>query len=227
MRDGIFPRFLPADEVERCAFEILLEDVPGEAASTRATLTSRIALAGGISRKRTHAAITLGGSAAALPAPHIAGDFELPSDRAYAELIPFGPRYCNLRGTIQLGRDGGSAWVRSPEPAFPDPSRAGCPYLFDSAMHLACLWGQRYAGVVAYPTGFSARVIASPLAHGQCRCVVAPRSVAPPQLTFDLWLIDEDHRVCDATVGLALAPLHRGGQPPDWIVHPQAARGTP
>jgi len=225
MRDAIFPRFLPADEVERCTFELTLEDVEG--AGTRATLTSRIALAGGIGRTRTHAAITLGGSATALPAPQVVGDFELTAERAYTEVIPFGPRYRNLRGPIQLGRDGGSAWVRSPEPAFPQPSRAGCPYLFDSAMHLACLWGQRYAGVVAYPTGFSARVIASPLAHGQRRCVVVPRSIEPRALTFDLWLTDEDHRVCDAIIGLAMAPVARGQEPPAWIVHPRATQGTP
>ena len=229
MRDAVFPRFLPADEVERCAFEISSEERPGGTATvaTRATLTSRIALAGGISRTRTHAAVTFGGQSATLPAPQVAGDFELSADRVYAELIPFGPRYRNLRGAIQLGHSGGTAWVGSPHPAFSEPSRAGCPYLFDSAMHLACLWGQRYAGVVAYPTGFSARVIASPLAHGQRRCVVAPRSVEPMKLTFDLWLADEDHRVCDAIVGLAMAPLVRGSKPPAWIVHPQAPKGTP
>jgi hypothetical protein len=227
MRDASFPRFLPADEVERCTFEILFEELLGEAATTRATLTSRIALAGGIRRTRTHASVTFGGPAPALPAPQVAGDFELSANRAYAELIPFGPRYRNLRGEIRLGRDGGSAWVRSPQPTFSQPSRAGCPYLFDSAMHLACLWGQRYAGVVAYPTGFSSRVIASPLAHGQRRCIVAPRSMAPRALTFDLWLTDEGHGVCDAVIGLAMAPLARGAPPPAWIVDQQAPRGTP
>jgi hypothetical protein len=227
MRDAIFPRFLPADEVERCTFEMTLEHVQGEATDTRATLTSRIALGGGISRTRTHASVTLGGSATVLPAPHIVGDFELSADRAYTELIPFGPRYRNLRGAIQLGQYGGTAWLCSPEPAFPYPSRAGCPYLFDSAMHLACLWGQRYAGVVTYPTGFTARVLAWPLAHGRRRCTVAPRAIKPPELTFDLWLTDEDQRVCDAIVGLAMTPLVRGPQPPAWIVHSQATLGTP
>jgi len=227
MREAVFPRFLPADEVESSAFELTLEDVPGEAPSTRATLTSRIALAGGINRTRIHAAVTLGGSAAVLPAPNILGDFELSADRAYTELIPFGPRYRNLRGAIQLGLDGGSAWVRSPEPGFPKPSRAGCPYLFDSAMHLACLWGQRYAGVVTYPTGFSARVLASPLTHGQRRCVVVPKAIEPRRLTFDLWLTDEDHRVCDATIALAMTPLTRGPRPPAWVVHTEATRGKP
>lgn len=230
LRDAVFPRFLPADEVERCTFEISLEELLGEdMAGTHATLTSRIALAGGISRTRTHAAVTFGGPVSPLPLPPamIACDVEVSADRAYAELIAFGPRYRNLHGGIQLGHGGGTAWVRSPEPASPEPSRAGCPYLFDSAMHLACLWGQRYAGVVAYPTGFSARVIASSLAHGQRRCVVAPKSAESRGLTFDLWLTDENHRVCDTIVGLTMAPLLGDAQPPSWIVHPQAPQRTP
>jgi len=251
MREALFPRFLPKDEVAQCTFNVALEDVDVKdaQASTRATLTSRIALAGGICRTRTHAAVTLGGRAMVLPLTATAidcdldCDLELSPERAYAELIPFGPRYRNLHGAIRLGRGGGTAWVGSPEPAGPEPSRAGCPHLFDSAMHLACLWGQRYAGVVTYPTGFSTRVITSPLAHGQRRCVVVPTSagkaVGKPigkpiglaasarGLTFDLWLSDENHRVCDAIVGLAMVPLARGAQPPAWIVHPQTPNTTP
>jgi hypothetical protein len=231
MRDAVFPRFLPTDEVGRCTFEISLEEIPAEdaTASTRATLTSHIALAGGIRRTRTHAAVTFGGSASPMPLPpaEIACDVEVSAQRVYAELIPFGPRYRNLHEEIRLGRDGGTACVRSPEPPGPEPSQAGCPYLFDSAMHLACLWGQRYAGAVAYPTGFSARAIVSPLAHGQRRCVVAPKTVDARGLAFDLWLTDENHRVCDTILGLAMAPLARGNQPPAWIVDAQAFHHTP
>jgi hypothetical protein len=148
-------------------------------------------------------------------------DFEMPSERAYAELIKFGPRYRNLRGSVRLGSAGATGRVCSPEPPFAEPSRAGCPYLFDSAMHLACLWGQRYAGYVAYPTGFTARVIAAPVARGERFCTVVPRSVDPDRLSCDVWLTDTEQRVCDVVVGLAMVPLVGGPQPPTWIVHPQ------
>lgn len=231
IRDAIFPRFLPAEEIPRCTFEMAFDDAlaEGTKVGTRVTLTSRISLAGGISRTRTHAAATFDGSMPLLPlpAPTLDYELELPVDRVYSELIPFGPRYRNLRGTVRLARSGGTSCVRSPEPAGPEPSRAGCPYLFDSAMHLACLWGQRYAGVVSYPTGFSTRALAIALAHGERRCVVAPKSVAPPGLGFDLWLTDENGRVCDTIAGLVMVPLAGSPRPPDWIVHPQALLRAP
>ena len=213
MRDAVFSRFLPADEIERCTFDIALEELATEGAGTRAILSSRIGLAGGMRRTRMHAAVTLGGTAKASALPSLTTNFMISAERAYSELIPFGPRYRHLRGDIHLGQEGATARVVSPEPAFPDPSRAGSPHLFDGAMHLACLWGQRYAGVVAYPTGFSSRVIASPVAHGQRRCVVTPKAMGESLLAFDLWLTDDNHRVCDSITDLTMLPLANGRKP--------------
>jgi hypothetical protein len=232
MRDASFPRFLPVEEVRRCTFEVTLEEEasdPGMGTRTRATFTSRIALGGGIHRTRTHAAVTFGGPVPEIPQPPaaIAPDVELPAARVYQDLIPFGPRFCNLRGLVRLGREGGMGTVRSPDPPRSDLSLAGCPYLVDSAMHLACLWGQRYAGYVAYPSGFAARVIASPIMHGQRRCIVVPRSVGSRHMSCDLWLTDEAGRVCDAIVGLIMTPLATGALPPAWLVHPLGPQHLP
>lgn len=208
-----FPRFLPATDIERCTFELLAD---GE----KLSLSSKITLPNGIQRTREHAVITLGNQATVSSPPAIDAEFELAAERVYRELIPFGPRYCNLRGDLRLGHAGAVGTVRSPEPGFENPSLAGCPYLFDSAMHLACVWGQRYAGVVAYPMGFACRTITSSIPHGERVCVVAPRSRDPHSLSFDLWLVDEHDQVCDVTLGLAMAPLARGSAPPHWIVQP-------
>jgi hypothetical protein len=94
--------------------------------------------------------------------------------------------------------------------------------LLDSAMHLACVWGQRYAGMVAYPTGFSARTVFSPLPHGRRRCAAVARTVEPRRLIVDLWLSDDDGQVGDAIVGLVMAPLAAGSLPPAWIVEASA-----
>lgn len=216
MTDVSFPRFLPADEIDRCAFEIAVEASDG---ALRATLTSRIALVGDMRRSRVHAEVTLGAPIAQPPRPpaDLACAFELPAERVYRELIPFGPRYCNLRGTVRLGPSGGVGRVRSPVPPRHPPPLASCPYLFDAAMHLACVWGQRYAGIVAYPTGFLARVLTKPTPAGERRCIVVPTRIEPRRLLCNLWFIDEEGEVCDAVIGLAMSPLAAGAPPPAWI----------
>ena len=212
---GELPQFLPADEIERCTFEVALQP---RAAGIRATLRSRIALAGGMQRSRVHAEATFGTASPELaPPPALAGDFVVPAERIYRELITFGPRYCNLHGEVRLGQAGGTGTVRSPAPPRSPAPMAGCPYLLDAAMHLACVWGQRYACFVAYPTGFAARVLSRPVAAGQRRCIVAPRNVGPRQLLCDLWLTDEQGAVCDAIAGLAMSPLAAGAPPPAWM----------
>lgn len=218
MREVAFPRFLPADELSRCTFEVRLRDTDG--GGVRTTFTSRIALPNGIERQRTHAEVTFGG---AVPPPSMApteppADFEVPAERVYRELVRFGPHFSNLRGTLRLARSAAWGTVESPTPPHANPSLAGCPYLLDSAMHLACVWGQRYAGTVAYPTGFASRSVLAPISAGQRRCAVVPRTVEPRRLTFDLWLLDGESRVCDAIAGLVMVSPAAGAQPPAWIV---------
>jgi hypothetical protein len=217
MRDVVFPRFLAADEIPRCTFAVTLTAAEGNA--VRAVFESRIALPNGIERKRTHAEVTIGGEVASPPLPgETAADFEVSAEQVYRELVRFGPHFCNLRGTLRLARTGGWGTVESPAPPHANPSAAGCPYLLDSAMHLACVWGQRYAGIVAYPTGFASRKAPSPIASGRRRCAVVPRTVEPRRLTFDLWLSDDEGQVCDAIAGLVMVPLATGAPPPAWIV---------
>jgi len=217
MRDGVFPRFLAADEIPRCTFAVTL--TPGGGDNVRGAFESRIVLSNGIERKRTHAEVTFGGDLQS-PAPPVetVADFEVSAERVYRELVRFGPHFSNLRGTLRLARPGAWGEVASPTPPHANPSAAGCPYLLDSAMHLACVWGQRYAGIVAYPTGFASRRVFAPIASGTRRCSVVPRTVEPRRLTFDLWLSDEAGHVCDAIDGLVMVPLAVGAPPPAWIV---------
>lgn len=217
MRDAVFPRFLPADDLPRCTLAVSL--APEKGGHVRAAFESRIALPNGIERKRTHAEATFGGPVPSPLSPPAPGaDFEVSADRVYRELVRFGPHFANLRGMLRLGRSGAWGEVASPVPPHANPSAAGCPYLLDSAMHLACVWGQRYAGIVAYPTGFAARTVLRPLASGRRLCSVVPRAVEPRRLTFDLWLSDDDGHVCDAIAGLVMVPLAAGAPPPAWIV---------
>jgi len=211
-----FPKFLPADEIARCTFDVTLEKAVH---GVRAALISRITLAGGMRRSRVHATATFGSAPDGHPLPpDFDCDFEVSAERIYRELITFGPRYCNLRGKVRLGRAGGMGKVRSPVPPRSPAPIAGCPFLLDAAMHLACVWGQRHAGFVAYPTGFDARWLSLPVAAGERHCIVAPRSVEPRRLLCDLWLTDLEGKICDSIVGLTMSPLANGSPPPAWIL---------
>ena len=215
MNEVVFPKFLPADEIERCTFEVALER---HGLGTRASLVSRIALAGGMRRSRVHAAAVFAGFPGQPPAPpKLECDFEVSAERIYRELIPFGPRYRNLRDSVRLGAGGGLGIVRSPAPPRSPTPLLGCPFLLDAAMHLASVWGQRHAGYVAYPTGFATRVLYQPVPAGERRCLVAPTRVESRRLICDLWLLDEHGAVCDVITGLAMSPLGAGAPPPAWI----------
>jgi hypothetical protein len=215
MTEVAFPRFLPADDLPRCTFEVNVEPADG---GPRASLSSSITLANGMKRIREHARLTFASAGPPpAPPPEPACDFAVSADRVYRELVPFGPRYCNLRDTVRLGRGGAVGVVRSPEPPPSVPPLLGCPYLLDAAMHLACLWGQRYGGYVAYPTGFARRVLAETTPAGERRCLVLPRTLEPRRLLCDLWLLDGSGQVCDNIAGLAMAPLAAGAPPPSWI----------
>ena len=225
LSDIRFPRFLLGEEIRHCTFELTLESAKQQAAHIE--LASRITFPSGISRRRVHLEAILGGPPPApLPVPtDMVFDFELESERTYAELVPFGPRFHNLRSPVRLGRGAALGIVRSPDPPRGHVSVAGCPYLLDSAMHLACVWGQRYLGYVAYPVGIRARVVWLPVDHGERRCLVVPRAVAPERLTCDVWLTDEAGTIADAVTALEMAPMSIGPAPPAWIVDPERARG--
>jgi hypothetical protein len=216
MGDVVFPRFLPADEIDRCTFQVEMARVE---AGVRASLHSRIDLPGGMQRSREHAAATFTHSASVPPRPTVPlCDYEVEAERLYSELIPFGPRYRNLQGTIGLGRTGGIGLVRSPASPSASERLLGCPYLLDAAMHLACVWGQRYGGFIAYPTALSIRLLVAPIAAGQRRCLVIPRRFEARQLLCDIWLDDEQGKTCEVVTALAMSPLSAGTTPPAWII---------
>jgi hypothetical protein len=218
LTDVLFPKFLAVDEIGRCDFELTVEPLrPG----SRVTLSSRIVLANGMRRNRSHLVACFGlPPAASAPPDELKAECYLPAARVYAELVRFGPRFRSLCGGLALGPSRASGKVHAAPDARPRASLIGSPYLFDGAMHLACVWGQRYAGYVAYPTGFAVRTILIPTEREHRTGIVVPRSVDARRFTCDLWLVDDEGRPCDITLGLGMAPLASGPLPPDWIVSP-------
>jgi len=124
MRGAFFRASCLFEEVRRCTFAVTLEEeqatAPGQ--RTRATFTSRIALAGGIHRTRTHAAVTFGGSdpeitSAASGHPPTMSNCPRPG-------VPRSHSLWPLSATFAIGCDSAATrhgTVRSPDPP---PSRS-------------------------------------------------------------------------------------------------------
>ncbi len=147
-----------------------------------------------------------------------AAPFVVPAARLYDELVPFGPAWRNVTGEVRLAPDGASAALSGgthPEADGP----LGSPFPFDAAMHVACVWGQRYRGVVAFPVGFDRRVVLTPTrSGGRYRCRVAPLAGEGATLRFDIRIDDEDGRAVETIRGLRMRDISGGRRlPPAWV----------
>ena len=86
-------------------------------------------------------------------------------------------------------------------------------------MHAACIWGQRFAGVVPFPVGFDGRRVHVPTRPGESYWAhVLPVKDAGGVLTLDLRLYDREGRLCEACAGLRMRDVSGGRlRPPDWV----------
>jgi hypothetical protein len=145
--------------------------------------------------------------------------FTFSSRRLYDELVPFGPAYRNVTGEVRLAPAGAFAHVSGG--AFPDAvGPLGSPFPFDAALHVACAWGQRYRGTVAFPVGIHQREIHVPTRAGKtylCSVVPLPEE-NPAVLRFDIWLHGEDHQPVEVIRGLEMRDISGGRRrPPAWV----------
>jgi phosphopantetheinyl transferase len=237
-------RFDPAVDVTRMravAFDKFLALDPGAshltacaeltrhaAGSLTAVLTTRSASkSGAMTRVKAHVRATFGGPMEAVPelpldlaaAPEGAC-LSLAREQIYPELVAFGPRYRNL-SVVHVARAGAVAEIAAPDvpDAVPEGGALGSPFAFDAAMHAACIWGQRFAGVVPFPVGFDGRRVHVPTRPGESYWAhVLPVKGEGGVLTFDLRLYDREGRLCEACAGLRMRDVSGGRlQPPDWV----------
>ncbi len=229
MRAAAFDRFLQADagaaEVDAC-HEI---EHQGGAMLSRLTTTSAVA-GGSVTRTKVHASLEF---AAADSAPGVAPPvdiaavldgiaFEVPSERIYAELVPFGPAYRNIVGSISLTRDGAAGAVRAPQSPAPS-APLGSPFPLDAAMHAACAWGQRYRGYVAFPVGFAERAVVRPTRPGEeyyCRVLPEASKTAVSKNSFltDLMIYSMKGELYERLRGIVMKDVSGGKiYPPSWV----------
>ena len=226
MAEASFPRFLPIGPGEG-RIEAICEIERRENGDRVCwLLTMSVSRSGRISRARLHAAVRFRGEVPGIPAlpfaeaSRLAGEgFRIPPGRLYRELVPFGPAFRNvLDGTLVLTGAGAVAQVSAGSIA-----RAtgvlGPPFPMDAALHCACVWGQRYAGIVAFPVGFSERFIFRPVAAGEtCFARVIPAGTRDRALIFDLWIYGRDGAPRETLLGVAMKDVTAGRlKPPGWV----------
>ncbi len=157
----------------------------------------------------------------------------LEAERVYPELVDFGPAFRNLRGRLQLGRRGVLAQVAGSPRGMPvagagEVSPLGAVFALDAALHAACVWGQVFRGVVAFPTAIESRVVPAPTAAGETYLAkVSAQAANDGDLCFDIWICDRAGRLREAALGVHMRDLgHSRRRPPSWTAA-LAADGVP
>ncbi len=147
----------------------------------------------------------------------------IPAETIYAGLVPFGPAYRNLQGTLLLSGDGALARIGGGMDTGDSPS-CGSPFPLDAALHAACVWGQHFQGATLFPVAFGRRWIQEPTAPGE-------RYVARVFFTgkrgkasvFDLWIYGEDGSWREAALGVEMQDRGAGEVRPAAPWEPPAA----
>jgi hypothetical protein len=220
-----FPRFLVIPPETR-RIETLVKLEPEESGGCTAELLTRvISKSGGIGRHLTHARVEFNSlqagedfsSETGMVQPSIP-EMTIQPSSIYRELIPFGPAYQNIASPAALSREG--VWADLSGGGGPAAEASlGSPFPLDAAFHLACLWGQRFSGIVPFPTGFERRIIHRKTEKGERYSGwVTPTSAASIPLLFDVLIFDQGNTLCEEIHGLQMQDVSQGRlRPPSWL----------
>ena len=189
-------------------------------------LTSVKSKTGTISRTVEHARVEFAAADSA-PSPmllpiavkKLGGNcINVPSTTIYRELVPFGTAYHNIVGDLSVSPEGAVAYL-SGGGNEADEDLLGSPFPLDAAMHAACVWGQRFSGIVPFPVGFEKRIIYQKTKKGGAYLGrVVPMKVNHESLIFDAWIYDLDGIMYESISGIQMRDVSQGRlRPPDWI----------
>jgi hypothetical protein len=196
------------------------------ACAIKAALKSKRRGKRGIARTFTHADMRFGAADKVRPTDDTVAeqrteattvDFVPPSpQRIYTELVPFGPSYHTIESLTEVGPAGIRA--RLCAPAIEGALRLGSPFVLDAAFHAACVWGQRFAGLVAFPVGMGERLICHPCEAGHIyEAQIGVRERHPERLVFDIRITLEG-RLCEVVRSVLMRDVSGGRlKPPDWL----------
>jgi hypothetical protein len=150
---------------------------------------------------------------------HLGGKlFNVPAAAIYRELVPFGKAYQNIIGELSLSPEGAIAQLYGGEGEAND-DLIGSPFPLDAALHVACCWGQRYTGIVAFPVGFAERIIYRKTKKERKYVGrVIPVNISREPLIFDALIYDLDGIIYESLSGIQMRDVSQGRlRPPDWI----------
>ncbi len=221
-----FPRFLViAPETERLTIFVDIEK-GGHGHMTAVLLTSIKSKTSAMSRVVEHARVEFAREdPPSFPIlPFRVGEkpagkcISVPAATIYHELIPFGTAYQNITGDLAVSPEGVLAHLSGGN-YDADETVLGSPFPLDAAMHAACVWGQRFSGMVPFPTGFEKRFIYQKTRKGGTYLGrVAPVSVNQESLVFDAWIYDLRGVMHEAIGGIRMRDVTQGRvHPPQWI----------
>ena len=142
----------------------------------------------------------------------------VPSAAIYRELVPFGTAYQNIIGDLSVSPEGALAYLSGGNYEA-DENLLGSPFPLDAAMHAACVWGQRFSGIVAFPAGFEKRLIYQKTKKGGGYLGrVVPVNVHQESLIFDAWIYDLNGVIYETISGIKMRDVSQGRlHPPQWI----------
>jgi hypothetical protein len=193
-----------------------------------ALVTKRRSPKSTITRANEHGGIRFPSRAPVMPKPPFdpvealnGACFEIPAEKIYRDLVPFGTAYHNIHGQLRISENGAAAKTH----ALPVKAAAvncvdmGSPFPLDAAFHAACVWGQRYAQVVAFPIGIEKRVIFEPTIPGTTYLSrIVPVRKKSDLLTFDIWIYGKDGQLYEGAWGVQMRDVSAGRlKPPRWI----------
>lgn len=143
---------------------------------------------------------------------------EISSEEIYKRLVPFGPAYHNIKGLLYVSEAGATAEIIAPEKEV--RGDLGSPFVLDAAFHAACVWSQRFARTVAFPTGFERRIITRPTRPGESYFGrIFPAGMDARRLDFDIGIFDTNGSLFEFVAGVHMRDVSAGRmKPPQWLV---------
>ncbi len=139
------------------------------------------------------------------------------TQRIYEELVPFGPSYQSLTGTLKISESTAFGTLKTPKMAHQHNMEAeiGSPFPLDGAMHAACVLGQCITDFVPFPVGFTERHIHKPTLAGETyHTTVYAQSATQNELLFNVSLFDRAGTTYETITGLQMRDISRGAIKP-------------